>query len=71
MRARTAKHDSLLACEYKHGYASYAIAEEVAKKMNARKKVGRCREKGHTAARIYKCEHCGQYHITGTKFYKK
>lgn len=71
MRDKTARYDSELACEYKHGFDSYATAEQVARKMNARKKTGRQKEKGHAPARIYKCGLCGLYHITGTKFYKK
>lgn len=70
MRDKEARQDSLLACGYKDGYTSYSVAEQVAKRMNARRKAGRSKEKGHAVARIYKCDCCGKYHITGTKFYK-
>lgn len=45
----------------KSGYSSYEEANKIAKIVKAR----RVKRKYHGAPKVYKCQYCGKWHITG------
>lgn len=55
----------------KQGFASAGAANRVARSMNNYKRKNNRKQSGHAPARVYECELCGQYHITGAKDMKR
>lgn len=53
-------------CEGKSAYSTMNEALRVAKAMNQRK-YRRGSNHSHAPARVYKCEDCGLYHISGQR----
>lgn len=58
-------------CEGKAGYNNRTLAEKVVSLMNKPRRAGNRKKTGHAPARVYKCECCGWWHITGSKTLKK
>jgi hypothetical protein len=46
-------------------------AERVANNMNEPRRAQNRKSTGHAPARVYKCDYCGWWHITGSKNMKK
>lgn len=55
----------------KQCFASAGAASRVARSMNEYKRKNNRKQSGHAPARVYECELCGQYHITGAKDMKR
>lgn len=58
-------------CEGKAVYNNRALAEKVAGLMNKPSRAANRKATGHAPARVYKCDYCGNYHITGSRNIKK
>ena len=63
--------ESYKPCDGKCAYKTRQMAERVVKKMNQTKRLRNRRGTGHAPARAYRCDYCGEYHITGRKNLKK
>ena len=55
----------------KQCYSSSGAAQRVARSMNSFNRKKNRRAAGKAPARVYECEICGQYHITGAKDMKR
>lgn len=66
-----AKDNFASGCEGKAAYNNRPLAEKVAAAMNRPNRAGNRKKTGHAPARVYKCECCGWWHITGSKTLKK
>lgn len=43
------------------------LAKQVMRDMNSNRRKRNRRSTGHAPARVYECDLCGKYHITGSK----
>ena len=55
----------------KQCYSSAGAAQRVARSMNSFNRKKNRRAAGKAPARVYECDICGQYHITGAKDMKR
>ena len=55
----------------KQCYSSAGAAQRVARSMNSFNRKKNRRAAGKAPARVYECDICGQYHITGSKDMKR
>ena len=55
----------------KQCYSSAGAAQRVARSMNSFNRKKNRRAAGKATARVYECDICGQYHITGAKDMKR
>ena len=55
----------------KTGYKTAQEAQRISAKMNDKRRRTRRKLTGHAPARVYKCNECGEYHVTGAKNMKK
>lgn len=55
----------------KQGFPSAAAANRIARSMNNFYRRKNRKATGHAPARVYECEQCGNYHLTGAKDMKK
>lgn len=55
----------------KQCYSSSGAAQRVARSMNSFNRKKNRRAAGKAPARVYECDICGQYHITGAKDMKR
>ena len=55
----------------KQCYPSAGAAQRVARSMNSFNRKKNRRAAGKAPARVYECDICGQYHITGAKDMKR
>ena len=51
----------------KTGYKTAQEAQRISAKMNDKRRRTRRKLTGHAPARVYKCNECGEYHVTGAK----
>lgn len=59
------------ACDGKMAFRERKTAERVANNMNEPRRAQNRKNTGHAPAQVYKCGHCGWWHITGIKKIKK
>ena len=55
----------------KQCFESAGAAQRVARSMNQFNRRKNRKQSGHAPARVYECEICGKYHITGAKDMKR